>query len=309
MKSKQCRLKSARVNKRSMRLKGMSAGLLAMFALSEVAGYDHAAIVFTVLSTAHAATHDAGVPSLTPVISNPQAVANKPVVPLRWGDGVMQEIQRPPTVPVKTRRRTIRSKPIAAPAIQAVNLINTAWQAYQAGHYDLAQLRYSQVMDGEHNVDVQLGLASIALQRHHKELALQHYHQALLLDPHNVVALAALATWGDVAYADGLEAQIKQALVQQPSARLQCSLGDLYAGQQRWREAEAAYFASYQADNEHADYAYNLAVSLDHLRQYEAALTYYLRARNLVLADGGRRDISLLNQRIQQLQDAGRPSP
>lgn len=308
MKSKQSRLKLVRVNKRITQLKVISACLLVMVALGVAADYDYFR-TFTLFAAAEAATHEADLISPAPVGSSSQTGTNTPDAPLHWGDGVMQEMEHSPRVTQKAKQRTIRSKPVGAPATQPGKLVNQAWQAYQAGHYDLAQLRYSQVIGGEHNVDVQLGLASIALQQHRRELALAYYQQALMLDPYNVVALSALATWGDVAYADGLEAQIKQALVQQPSTRLQYSLGNLYAGQQRWREAEAAYFASFQADNASADSAYNLAVSLDHLREYKAALTYYLRARNLGFSNEKDRDVSLLNQRIQQLQAAGRTSP
>ena len=64
------------------------------------------------------------------------------------------------------------------------------------------------------------------------------------------------------------------------------NLGNLYARQARWPEAEESYFAAYQADPENADYAYNLAVSLDHIEQRTAALSYYQRA--IELADGRR---------------------
>ena len=190
------------------------------------------------------------------------------------------------------------------PSPSVVTPLEGAWQAYQSGEYNLARERYEQVIGGNSNVDVQLGLAAIAIQQHHREYAVQYYQQALLLDPRNATALAALATLGEARYAAETEEKIRQLLGQQSSAILQFSIGNLYAGQQRWREAELAYFESFRGDSRNADYAYNLAVSLDYLRQYQAAVTYYMKARDLAQSGGAHIDISQLNARINQLQSA-----
>jgi tetratricopeptide (TPR) repeat protein len=78
------------------------------------------------------------------------------------------------------------------------------------------------------------------------------------------------------------------------------TLGNLYADQKRWSEAQAAYFEAYRGAPDNADYAYNLAVSLDQLRQHPAALSYYERA----LATGGvhRFDRAQAEERIRQLR-------
>ena len=56
------------------------------------------------------------------------------------------------------------------------------------------------------------------------------------------------------------------------------ALGNHYAVQARWSDAQAAYFKAYSADAGEPDYAYNLAVSLDQLHQPKLALEYYRRA-------------------------------
>ncbi|WP_124948754.1 tetratricopeptide repeat protein [Sulfuriferula thiophila] len=222
---------------------------------------------------------------------------------LRWGDGVLHEAQGQRVRPVKTKHPVLLPTRVPAHIEPSITMLQLAWQAYQAGEYDLARTRYEQVMDGDHNVDVQLGLAAIAVQQHRNEFAIRHYQQVLMLEPRNTTALAALAMLAGERHAPEMEAKILQQLAMQPSAALQFSLGNLYADQQRWREAEAAYFESYQADNRNADYAYNLAVSLDYLRLYSAAVTYYQKARDALPASGGHIDALRLNKRIQQLQE------
>lgn len=287
-------------------------GAVAVLIALGVAGYSQARPAFTLLSAANAASHENAAPAagsgaaVVEPLSIPVAARGKtadaaPV--LRWGDGILQKTQSRHPAAAKPKRPAVLSKQASIPAAPVVPDIKTAWQAYQAGHYDLARERYEQVIDGDNNVGVQLGLAAIAMRQNRGEYAVRHYQRALVLDPHNATALAALAMWDDAYHAGDIEAQIKQMLDQQPSAALQFSLGNLYAGQRRWREAEAAYFESYQADSRNADYAYNLAVSLDYLRLYPAALTYYLKARDLATAGDGHGDALRLNKRIQQLQD------
>jgi len=79
------------------------------------------------------------------------------------------------------------------------------------------------------------------------------------------------------------ESRLKTMLATDPGADvLNFTLGNQYAQQGRWADAQQAYFRAYSADSENPDFAFNLAVSLDHLRQTGLALEYYRRA--LVLA-------------------------
>ena len=49
-------------------------------------------------------------------------------------------------------------------------------------------------------------------------------------------------------------------------------------GEARWAEAQQSFFQAHVADPTNPDYVYNLAVSLDHLRQTSLAAQYYARA-------------------------------
>ena len=59
-------------------------------------------------------------------------------------------------------------------------------------------------------------------------------------------------------------------------------LGNYYASQARWAEAQNSYFNAFRLDNDNPDYAYNLAIGLDHLAQRQAAVKYYRLALELV---------------------------
>ena len=79
-------------------------------------------------------------------------------------------------------------------------------------------------------------------------------------------------------------------LADNPGAHvLNFTLGNQFAQQGRWAEAQQEYFKAFAAEPDNADFAYNLAVSLDHLRQPKLALEYYRRA--LALAEGARREL------------------
>ena len=71
--------------------------------------------------------------------------------------------------------------------------------------------------------------------------------------------------------------------------------------QGRWAEAQQAYFKAFATDPDNPDFAFNLAVSIDQLRQPKLALEYYRRA--LVLAEKRNADFDLdsARTRVQQL--------
>ncbi|HKX38397.1 MAG TPA: tetratricopeptide repeat protein, partial [Burkholderiales bacterium] len=58
---------------------------------------------------------------------------------------------------------------------------------------------------------------------------------------------------------------------------------------------------AFTGEPDNADFAYNLAVSLDHLRQPKLALEYYQRAIALAKARGARFDIAAAESRVAQL--------
>ena len=95
---------------------------------------------------------------------------------------------------------------------------------------------------------------------------------------------------------------MKSMLAQDPGAHaLNFTLGNQLASQGRWAEAQQEYFKAFAADPENADFAYNLAVSLDHLRQPRLAREYYQRALGLAEKRGASFDLALARARLAAL--------
>jgi len=102
------------------------------------------------------------------------------------------------------------------------------------------------------------------------------------------------------------ETRLKQLIAREPSAFLHFSLGNLYAAQNQWPSAQQAYFQAFQMQPDNADYAYNLAVGLEHLDQPKLALTYYRKAIELSFHKGRANfDQNRVIERIGQLSARG----
>ena len=117
-----------------------------------------------------------------------------------------------------------------------------------------------------------------------------------------VAPRAGIASLTDSGGREANESRLKLLLDQSPNAaHLHFALGNLYAKQGRWAEAQGAYFKAYTSDSKNPDYSFNLAVSLDQIGQGRAALGYYRRA--LSAADRGVKgfDTAQVLTRIQAL--------
>jgi tetratricopeptide (TPR) repeat protein len=147
-----------------------------------------------------------------------------------------------------------------------------------------------------------LGIAAIAVLEGNRETAYRHYQHLLQQNPKDEVVNAAIFNLQGNTSGAVNESQLKMLLDQSPdSPQLHFSLGSHYASQSRWPEAQQAFFDAFAADRTNADYAYNLAVSLDQIGQTKAALGYYRTA--LKLADKNRVSFntSKVLARIQKL--------
>jgi tetratricopeptide (TPR) repeat protein len=75
------------------------------------------------------------------------------------------------------------------------------------------------------------------------------------------------------------ETQLKLMIRDEPdSPYLNFALANAYGAQNRWQEAQGYYFKALQHNPDDPNYAYNLAVSLEHISQPRAAISYYRRA-------------------------------
>ncbi|HET7766670.1 MAG TPA: tetratricopeptide repeat protein [Burkholderiales bacterium] len=172
---------------------------------------------------------------------------------------------------------------INAPVLAVDPLVQQGYQAFQRNDLASARDSYQKALAREpNNRDALLGLAAIDVRNGQLESAEARYLKLLEADPRDSQAVAGLVSLRGRLDPAASESRLKTLIANQPaSAELQFALGSQYAQQSRWSEAQAAYFKAYSIDPENADYAFNLAVSLDQLHQKKPALDYYQRALTL----------------------------
>lgn len=180
-----------------------------------------------------------------------------------------------------------------------------AWQAYQRADYVTAAQGYRQVLAKDpNNRDALLGMAATAQQQGMDEAAQRYYRQLLVLDPRDPVAHAALSTYSPGESAES-ESRLKQMLTEQPrSGTLNFALGNLYAEQSSWGDAQQYYFNAYSLEPTNAQFAFNLAVSLDHLGQRKLAAQHYQQALQLDASGNSGFDRAQAQQRLNELTTA-----
>ncbi|MGZ5225382.1 MAG: tetratricopeptide repeat protein [Burkholderiales bacterium] len=184
-----------------------------------------------------------------------------------------------------------RREPIAVSPSSAQPRLNPAlaqaYTALQTGNMEDARTLYTKLSQSEPlNIDVLLGLAYIAAQQNRSEDAMALYLRILQINPRQAAAQAALI--GLMGRADPVasETRLKQLIAREPSAFLHFVLGNLYADQSMWAQAQQAYFQAHTLEPNNPDYVYNLAIGLDHLRQNKLALGFYTRAEQLASSAG-----------------------
>lgn len=178
-----------------------------------------------------------------------------------------------------------------------------AYAALEAGRLDEAQRLYGQSLRTDpNNIDTLLGLASIAQLENKTDEASKYYLRVLELDPRHALAQSGLIAMLGRADPLAAETRLKQLASREPSPFLYFTLGNLYADQGQWAQAQQAYFQAHSLDAANPDYAYNLAVGLEHLGQQKLALGFYRRAVQLASARGRANfNVSQAQDRVNQL--------
>jgi len=183
-------------------------------------------------------------------------------------------------------------------------LLSQAYEQFNQGNYPAAETLYNRVLQREpKNRDALLGVSAIAVKQNRYELARQKYQYLLKLNPRDSIATAGLSSIKNLMNPQLNESQIKFLLSQQPdAAHLYFALGNIYSKQNKWAQAQSAYFSAWSAKNKNADYAYNLAVSLDRLNKKNQALDFYKLSLKLMPETNSNFSSQAAMKRISLLQ-------
>ena len=182
--------------------------------------------------------------------------------------------------------------------------VDSAYTAYLSGDLPTARADYQAALrDDGGNRDALLGVAALDVRAGRYETAEAAYLRLLLTDPNDSHAQAGLLALR-ASRLDPLatESRVRILLAADPGANvLHFTLGNQLAQQSRWAEAQQAYFKAFAAEPDNADFAFNLAVSLDHLRQSKLALEYYRRAIALAEKRSASFDLAAARSRAAKL--------
>lgn len=248
-------------------------------------------------------------PALPPQVA---PVAGEPAIP-----GLTTPAGSPENnaaLPFRDMAKTPPKLPIAAPVDKLFQLNRVAapqvdpslergYSALNQGDTTAAKAAYAQALGNDpRNIDALSGMAVLEQRAGNIDQAADYYRRLLEADPHNAFALAGLIGLHTQMNPAEAEMRLKQALSTQPdSAPLNFGLGNLCAAAKRWPEAQQAYFKAVTADPGNPDYLFNLAVSLDQLRQPRLAASYYAQAIAAARGRSASFDQTKANERLRQL--------
>jgi tetratricopeptide (TPR) repeat protein len=157
--------------------------------------------------------------------------------------------QKTTALPQKSGIHTLQTKKVTP----AHRDLTNGYQAWQRGDMSTAQQAYLAALQQEpNNRDALLGLAAIAAYQGKRQQAQHYYRQILQLYPQDTLAQIGLINSSDSLSLDN-ESQLKLLQEKSPqSAHIHFSLGNLYARQGRWAQAQQAYFQAYHYDKQQA---------------------------------------------------------
>ncbi|WP_051293744.1 tetratricopeptide repeat protein [Pseudoduganella violaceinigra] len=188
-------------------------------------------------------------------------------------------------------------------AAQIAPSVQNGYAALKSGDLATARQQYDRaLLEDPNSRDALLGSAAVALREHDGRQASGNYLRLLELDPNDPDALAGLSELhpGDLQTS---ETRLRGLARQHPeSGPVQFALGNLFARQGRWPEAQQSYFRAVNAMPDNADYAFNLGVGLDHMNQPRLARTYYRRALELAQSTPPAFSIDAVHRRLQVLE-------
>lgn len=194
----------------------------------------------------------------------------------------------------------------AGTANRPASLMDSAYAAYQAGNTVEASRLYREVLKADATQrDAWLGLAVIAHANNQLEPAMDAYRRVLRLEPQNATALAGVSSLSRAAGEPQQESRLRELLARSPQeADLNHALALVLSGEQRWSEAQPLFFKAHALAPKEPQFAYNLAVTLDHMRKSSLAAQYYETALGLAQGKAAGFDEANARTRLAALRAA-----
>lgn len=198
---------------------------------------------------------------------------------------------------IKIRKRRI-------PAKQEISL-RRAHQAMANGDMAGAESNYVSVLKASPtHIAALLAMADLSAIKGQLDQAQLYYQGVLAQSPQNLNARAGLLSLANSPSLD-VGSALQQLLRESPEkAFLHASLGDYYLKRSEWSAAQGAYFDAFSRDPKNANYAYNLAISLDQMAKPTLALQFYQQALSLEKFTPAHFESSVLVARIAVLKAA-----
>ncbi|XOV89622.1 MAG: hypothetical protein ACFHX7_06985 [Pseudomonadota bacterium] len=198
-------------------------------------------------------------------------------------------------------RIAVRREP---PRTEVSDAITAGYQAYRSGDLALAELEYARALARTpDNRDALLGAAAVAMAQGRPLVAMAHYQRRLAGDPNDRLARIGLlgvaqAESGNPRFRQELNALLRE---DPKSGPLHFMKGVSLASTGQWAAAQSAFYTAYQLDGTNADYAYNLAIALDHLNQRSEARRFYTLAMSLAPTSVASFSVENIRTRLAEL--------
>jgi tetratricopeptide (TPR) repeat protein len=182
--------------------------------------------------------------------------------------------------PITTTAENVIKQPFQLTSKRSVSaknrLLKEAFEAYQRGDNNAALEKYNRVVtDDPQNRNALLARAAINVQSDNNVKAIKDYQTLLIANPKDSFAMSSLISVASISPSKS-ESQLKKMMRDEPlSPHLNFVLANIYGTQNRWQEAQNHYFKALENNPDDPNYAYNLAVSLEHIAKPKVAIVYY----------------------------------
>lgn len=186
--------------------------------------------------------------------------------------------------------------------------LDLAYQELVRGNLSTAERRYRDLLAKDRlNPDIWTGLGAVLMRQSKPEEAESLFRRAQELNPTDPYARAMLLSLSRSpdAYKDTQYSTLaNNASSSSSQAAVFALLAAEHATAKRWNEAQQAFFNALTADPGNPDYAFNLAVTLEHMRQPRLAYDFYRQAIEFAKSKRPSFDLSRAQSRLSALKPA-----